>query len=158
MSGRVVFYPCCDVIKKLRRFLEKCAHIPPSNLRRFLQRHAQVFLYATCGMSQDMLSCLRLCHDILPHSTRHASSRNSRSAMLPDKKQQEAEPREGFRLLLCLAFPCGLQSVGSQDENQQTEDSVELGEHGEHHGGTECVVTSTDSADTVSANLSLTDS
>ena len=50
-----------------------------------------------------------------------------------------------------------LECVCCQNENEQAEDGVELGEHGEHHCRTESVVTCADSANTVGTNLSLTD-
>lgn len=60
----------------------------------------------------------------------------------------------------CLYFflKNGLECVGCQNQYQEAEDSVELGEYGQYHGCTESIVTCTDGADTVSTNLSLTDS
>lgn len=52
---------------------------------------------------------------------------------------------------LCVQCACG------QDEYEQTQDGVQLGEYSQHHGSTESVVAGTDGADTVGTNLSLTD-
>lgn len=51
-----------------------------------------------------------------------------------------------------------LECAGDQNQHEQTKDGVELGEHGEHHGRTECVVTTTNGRDTVGTHLGLTDS
>ena len=53
---------------------------------------------------------------------------------------------------LCVQCTCG------QDEYEQAEDGVQLGEYSQHHGSTESFVTCTDGADTVGTNLGLTDS
>ena len=54
----------------------------------------------------------------------------------------------------------GTRLDGARDENEheQTEDGVKLWEHSQHHGSTECVVTSANSGNTVGTNLSLTNS
>ena len=49
-----------------------------------------------------------------------------------------------------------LQTGGGKNQHQQTQNGVKLGEHSQHHSGTERVVTGTDGTDTISANLGLT--
>ena len=53
-------------------------------------------------------------------------------------------------------FPYRLEGVSSQDEYQQTQDGIQLREHGQHHGGTESVVTSTYGTNTIGTYLGLT--
>ena len=55
-------------------------------------------------------------------------------------------------------FGTRLEGAGDEDEHEEAEDGVELREHSQHHGSTECVVTSTDGGNTVGTNLGLTDS
>lgn len=48
------------------------------------------------------------------------------------------------------------QGTTSKNQYQQAQDGVQLGEHSQYHGSTECVMTSTDGTDTVGTNLCLT--
>ena len=50
------------------------------------------------------------------------------------------------------------QCTCNQDQDEQAEDSVELGEDGEHHRSTEGIVTSPNSRDTIGTYLSLANS
>lgn len=46
--------------------------------------------------------------------------------------------------------------VGNEDEHEKAEDGVELREHSEYHGGTECFVAASDGTDTIGTYLCLT--
>ena len=67
---------------------------------------------------------------------------------------------KGVSLCPCVCFcflRSPLQGTCNEDEHKETEDGVKFGEHGEHHGRTEGVVTAADGRDAVGTYFCLAD-